>query len=82
MNDASQLRHIDSHFKRVDRQKNVRLRLNDETSQNDFFVFDFIEIRFTFDKFRSKFAIFDLIAIHHHFLVRQQVIAICLNHDQ
>ena len=81
MNDASQLRHIDFHLKRVDRHENVKLRLNDETSQNDFFVFDFIEIRFSFDKFRSKFAIFDSIAIHHHFLVRQQVDVMCLNHD-
>ena len=82
MNDASQLRHIDFHLKRVDHHENVKLRLNDETSQNNFFVFDFIEIRFTFDEFRSKFAIFDSIAIHHHFFVRQQIVAMCLNHDQ
>ena len=76
------MRHIDFQFKRVDRYENVKLFFDDETLYDDFFVFDLNEIRFTFDKFRSKFDVFDSITIHHHFLVRQQVNAMTLNHDQ
>ena len=64
------MRQIDFQFKRVDRHENIKLFLDDETLHDDFFVFDLNKIRFTFDKFRSKFDVFDSIAIYHHFLVR------------
>ena len=70
MNDVSQMRHIDFYVERVDRHENIEFRLNDETLQNEIFVFDFVEIRVTFDKNRSKLTIRDLIAIHQYFFVR------------
>ena len=76
------MRHIDFQFKHFDRYENVKLFFDNETLHDDFFVFDLNEIRFTFDKFRSKFDVFDSIAIHHHFLVRQQMNAMTLNYDQ
>ena len=82
MNDASQMRHIDFQFKRADRHENVKLSLDDEALHDDLFVLDLSEIRFTFDRFRSEFDVLDSIAVHHHFLVRQQMSAMTLNHDQ
>ena len=70
MNDVSQMRHIDFHVKRADRHENVEFRLSDETLQNAIFVFDFVEIRVTFDENRSKLTVRDSIAIHQHFFVR------------